>query len=114
MSNLIHLNYFSYTLKDNSFPVDLKFRNGSLYEIQIHDPDLTNTDLALSCESTVNFPDVCNIFGFTKNVAKSTVADWFGTLRAFKKLNYLDRSIYQLVAVARVNLKNYFKTFFSL
>ena len=59
-------------------------------------------ELSVSCENTPNDKDVCNVFNFNKNLAKSTSNDWYGTIRVLKKLNYLERTFYQFMAVAKV------------
>ena len=66
------------------------------------DTDSLNTEISLTCESTISFPDVCNIFGFEKITSKSVGYDWYGKITIKKALNYIEQSVYQLVAVAMV------------
>jgi hypothetical protein len=87
--------------EDNPVPTDLKYRNGTIIEIQISSNDITNGDLTVDCEASINFPDVCNKFIFKKNLFKSTGQYWFGTIQAQQSLDYNDGQFYQLTAVAR-------------
>jgi len=65
------------------------------------DPDLSkHLDLSLKCETIHRFPEACDLFGFEKNILKSKSYHWFGTLKALKKLDYLQRTVYQFFATA--------------
>jgi hypothetical protein len=60
-------------------------------------------EISVACESTRHFQDACSLFEFQRNPLKSSKNEWFGTLRAVRKLDYLEKSFYQLFAVAKVN-----------
>jgi len=65
------------------------------------DPDLSeHSDLSLKCENTDQFPDTCNFFGFEKNLLKSNSYHWFGSLKALKKFDFLQKTVYQFFATA--------------
>ena len=83
------------------YPADLKYKNGSVIEFHLHDPNPANNGLSVTCENQSYHEKQCSLFEFSKNLTKSTSKDWFGTLRILKKLNYLEKSIYQIVAVAQ-------------
>ena len=90
-------------VEDNQTPVDFTHaKNGSSIQIVVADLDPTNLDIQVQCESNVFYADACDFFGFRKDLAKSNSQMWYGTLVANKKLNYLERSIFQFYAVARV------------
>jgi hypothetical protein len=83
------------------YPADLKYKNGSAIEFHLHDSNPANNEISVGCENPTNHEKQCSLFEFSKNLTKSTSKDWFGTLRILKKLNYLEKSIYQIVAVAQ-------------
>jgi hypothetical protein len=56
--------------------------------------------------NTEHSPNVCSYFNLTKNLAKSTSRDYFGSIQAVKKLVYLEKAVYQMVIVATDNLAN--------
>lgn len=97
--------------KDNLYPSYITYSNNSQVEIYVHDPDPSNTDVTVSCEDTMDFPGVCDIFRPSKNVLRSSRNNWYGTIQVLKKLNYLTKSIYQFILVAKVK---YFFFFYIL
>jgi len=91
-----------FIFKDNLYPADLKYKNGSIIEIHLHDSSPENNEISVRCDENAGFDgNECSFFEFSKNLSKSTSKDWFGTLRVLKKLNYLEKSIYQISAVAQ-------------
>jgi len=91
--------------EDNKVPDLISFDNKPV-EISFHDPDSSNTDVFVSCENTLAYPDVCSFFSFNKITNKSTSRDWFGTIQVNKRLRYLERSVYQMVVVVQDNMAN--------
>jgi len=92
-------------VEGNQVPTLISFNHLPI-EISFHDPDPSNTDVFVACENTLDHPDVCSFFSFNKIVNKSTRSDWFGTIQVHRKLNYLEKSVYQLVAVVQDNMAN--------
>lgn len=90
--------------KDTPFPIDLAFKNNTVVLVKLHDPDPSNVFINLECQDVL-FTDVCKIFKFFQRTELSSNQDWIGNIRLLSKLNYLDRSVYQFLAIARV--KNY-------
>lgn len=86
-----------------------------MIELEVIDPDLNDhLDLSLKCENTPQFPDTCNFLGFEKNLLKSKSFHWFGTLKAFKKFDYLQKTVYQFFAVAFKTNNVYTRVVFEL
>ncbi len=102
--------YFLY-FQDISFPTDLTFKNGTVALFKVHDPDPSNIFITLECKDTCFCSDVCSIFKFVRRTDLSSNQDWFGTLRLVTKLNYIDRSVYQLTAIAKVTESLFLKSF---
>jgi hypothetical protein len=101
MFSFEYLKFINFFFEDNFYPTDLKYKNGSIIEIHVFDPNPTNNEILVKCENATFEGNECGYFEFRKNLTKSTNKNWFGTLRVLKSLNYLEKSIYQIVAVAQ-------------
>lgn len=100
--------------------MDITFSNGSTVLIKFYDLDPSNNLIDVSCQNLFNFIDACSRFRFVKRVDLSSNRYWIGTIRLINELNYVARSIYQIVAVVKVrsfeiySSKNTKKKFFLL
>ena len=85
-------------------PVELTYRNGSRVQIHVYHPDPSSADLRVECENTFNYPRACELFAFKKDLSKSSLMDWFGTILLIGKLSYLDQSVYQFYGLVKNNM----------
>ena len=77
------------------------FKNGTVILIKASDPDPTNIFINLECQD-LTYADACSIFKFVRRAELSSSQDWIGNIRLVSKLNYLDKSVYQIIAIAKV------------
>ncbi|RNA42470.1 cadherin-87A [Brachionus plicatilis] len=85
--------------EQNNYPVNLTYKNGSLYEINARNPYPLNAIVTLSCDQTSDSRS-CGIFEVVKNEAKSSSNEWFGHILLKKKLDYSIDSIYYFTIIA--------------
>lgn len=84
--------------------MDITYKNGTLFELNFRNAYPTDDELVVNCENSPNFMQTCGTtFELRKNFVKSNKNEWFGTITIVKKLNFLEQSFYQLIAVAKVN-----------
>ena len=92
----------SLSVKNNNPPNDLTYKNGTIVEFVFENRYSIESEIQVGCENTLEFPDVCSMFEFRKNEAKSTKNRWLGSLKILKRLNYMEHSLLQLNAIAKV------------
>ena len=92
----------SYYFKDNNYPIDLKFRNGSSFELFVRNPYPITSKVSVTCENLATHPGACAIFSFVENIQKTTLNEWYGRIIVTKKLDYTQKSAFMFMAVASV------------
>ncbi len=83
-------------------PSELKFKNGEIAEVYIRNPYPMFNQLFVTCENTENFQNACSTFVLNKNMQKSNIDNWYGTIQVMTSLDYLKQSVYQFVIAAMV------------
>ena len=84
----------------------MTYANGSRVEVVFENPHPVENEVQVTCESTLEYPDACGVFELRKNETKSRPNRWHGTLRVVRRVNYLDKPLFQFVVLAKVAISD--------
>ncbi|CAF0830739.1 unnamed protein product [Brachionus calyciflorus] len=92
--------------EENLFPINLKYKNGSNFELLARNPYPLTNGVNVKCENLPSHPNSCEIFTLAKNELKTNTNEWYGSILALQKLDYVKQSIYMFILVASNSGKN--------